>query len=351
MNIKNLLIPICTATGLLLAVAWMAGLFTKQIAPDLLERHTDNVLSSYIVKTTTKPILESIPAVIKAREATLLSSQILARIENIHVRAGENVKKRQLLVTLESKGLTAQLAQAIAMKGAAQTLLTQAKANFKCTNILKYKGLVSQSELDDTVASFRRYESEFVAATQSQQAAQIAVEYSIIKSPFSGVVVARSSEPGDMALPGQLLLSLYDPLTLQIEADVRESLAIQLKIGRIIIVKIDSLDKTINAAIVETVPAADPNTRSYLVKAGMQFNPNLRPGMFARMLIEYGTEDVLLIPVDYLKSYGQLDMVLIVKDKVVNRRFVRLGKTDLHQVEVISGLNAGDVLALKANVF
>jgi membrane fusion protein (multidrug efflux system) len=349
MNTKKLLIPILTVAGLLLVVAWMAGVFTNQIVPDLLERQTDKVLSIYTVKTITKPVLESIPAGIKAREATLLSSQILARIENIHVRAGDKVEKGQLLVTLESEGLTAQLAQSIAMQDSAQALLTEAKANFERAQTLKGKGLVSQSELDNAVASFRRYSSELVAAQQRKQAAQTAVEYSKINSPFSGVVVARSSEPGDMASPGQLLLSLYDPLTLQVEADVRESLATQLEIGRKISVRIDSLNKNFNVEVVEIVPAADPNARSFLVKAGMHFDPNLRPGMFARMLIEDGTKEMMLIPLDYIKSFGQLDMVLIVKDGAVNRRFVRLGKTDLQQVEVISGLTPGEVLALQLN--
>jgi hypothetical protein len=152
-----------------------------------------------------------------------------------------------------------------------------------------------------------------------------------------------------MASPGQLLLSLYDPLTLQIEADVRESLATHLDIGRKITVKIDSIGKNIDATIVEIVPAADPNARSFLVKAGIKFNPHLRPGMFARMLIEDGTEDVLLLPLSYVKSYGQLDMVWLLKDGHLSRRFVRLGKTEFNQIEVVSGLSPDDVIALQVN--
>jgi multidrug efflux pump subunit AcrA (membrane-fusion protein) len=152
-----------------------------------------------------------------------------------------------------------------------------------------------------------------------------------------------------MASPGQLLLSLYDPLTLQIEADVRESLATQLDIGRKITVIVDSVGKQIDATIVEIVPAADPNARSFLVKAGIEFEPVLRPGMFARMLIEDGTEDVLSVPVDYVKSFGQLNMVWLLKDGNLSRRFVRLGKSQLNQVEIVSGLNSGDTLALSAN--
>jgi membrane fusion protein (multidrug efflux system) len=225
----------------------------------------------------------------------LLSSQILARIKNIHVRAGNNVQKGQLLVTLESEGLKAQLAQSIAMVDASQAMLTVTKVNFERAQTLKEKGLVSQSELDVAVTNFRRYGSELVAANQRKQAAQTALEYSKINSPFSGVVVERSAESGNMASPGQLLLSLYDPLTL------------------------------------------------------IEFDSNLRPGMFARMLIKDGTKEVLSVPVDYVKSFGQLDMAWLLKDGNLSRRFVRLGKYQLNQVEIVSGLNSGDILALSAN--
>jgi membrane fusion protein (multidrug efflux system) len=306
MRIRKWAIPIITVAALLVVVAWMAGVFTSQVPPGLLELPKDKVLSAYTVNLITKPKVESIPAGIKAREATLVSSQILARVNNIHVRAGDNVVTGQLLVTLESEGLKAQLAQAVAMEDAVQASLTEAKDTLERTQTLKDKGSVSQSVLDNAVAGFRRYSSVVEVAKQRKQAAQTGLDYSVITSPISGVVVERSAEPGNMATPGQLLLSLYDPLTLQIEADVRESLATHLEIGRKITVKIDSIGKNIDATIVEIVPAADPNARSFLVKAGIEFYPNLRPGMFARMLIEDGTEEVLLLPLDYVKSYGQL---------------------------------------------
>jgi multidrug efflux pump subunit AcrA (membrane-fusion protein) len=70
--------------------------------------------------------------------------------------------------------------------------------------------------------------------------------------------------------------------------------------------------------------------------------------MFARMLIEDGINDVLSIPTDYVKSYGQLDMVWLLKDGYLSRRFVRLGKTRKDHVEIISGIDAGDTLVMNA---
>lgn len=349
MNLKKWATPVLAIVGLLIVVAWMAGMFSSQIAPGLINKTKQNGLSPYKVELITLPKVESIPAGIKAREATLLSSQILARIKNIHVRAGDNVAAGQVLVTLESEGLKAQLAQSAALEDAVQASLTEAQDTLERTQILKDKGLVSQSVLDNAMTAFRRFSSELVAAKQRVQAAQTALNYSTIHAPFSGVVVERSAEPGNMASPGQLLLSLYDPLTLQIEADVRESLATRLEVGRKIKVKIDSLGKDIEATIVEIVPAADPNARAFLIKAGIDFNPNLKPGMFARMLVEQGTEEVLLLPLEYVKSYGQLDMVWLLKEHNISRRFVRLGRQQLNQVEVVSGLKSGDTLVLRPN--
>jgi multidrug efflux pump subunit AcrA (membrane-fusion protein) len=152
-----------------------------------------------------------------------------------------------------------------------------------------------------------------------------------------------------MASPGQLLLSLYGSLTLQIEADVRESLATQHHIGRKMTVKFDSVGKEIDGTIVEIVPAADLNAPSFLVKAGIEFDPVLRPGMFARMVIEDGTKKVLSVPVDYVKSFDQLDMVWLLKEGNLSRRFVRLGKSQIDQVEIVTGLNSGDILALNTH--
>ncbi|WP_299074330.1 efflux RND transporter periplasmic adaptor subunit [uncultured Paraglaciecola sp.] len=346
MTFKKWGIPIIAMTGLLLVVAWMAGLFTHKVAPATLQHSASSNLNSFTVSYTTEPVFESIPASIKAREATLVSSQILARIENIHVRAGDKVTQGQLLVSLESNSLKAQLAQASAMVEASQALLTEAKTSFERAQTLQSDGLLSQSELDNTAAYFYRLRSEHMAATQAKQAAQTALDYSKITSPFSGVVVERATEPGNMASPGQLLLSLYDPLTLQIEANVRESLATQLALGRKVSIKVDSLGKNFTATIVEIVPAADPFARAFLIKAGLEFDPNLRPGMFAKMMVENGSTQVLTIPLTYVKSFGQLDIVWLLKNEQLSRRFIRLGKSKGDQIEVISGLIPGDTLVL-----
>ncbi len=128
---------------------------------------------------------------------------------------------------------------------------------------------------------------------------------------------------------------------------MRESLALPLELGQEIIVEIPALERRLTSRIEELVPAADPGSRSFLVKAQVEYQEDLLPGMYARLLIPAGLDRRLLIPAEYTARFGQLDVVWVWQDGTATRRFVRLGDTDPRgRTEVLSGLEAGDQLVL-----
>jgi RND family efflux transporter MFP subunit len=256
------------------------------------------------------------------------------------------VKKGTPLVNLENSALITQIAQAQAKYSSIQALLDEAKSSLQRAQNLKQKGLASTSDLEKAQAYFSRLSSDLQAAKQSEKEAVTALGYSKILSPIDGRIVDRSAEPGGIATPGQTLLSLYNPLSLLIEADVRESVAVKLTLGQSVTIRLDSLNKVIHATVSEMVPAADPNARSFTVKADIQFDENLRPGMFARMDIELEEVERLLIPIEYVQSYGQLDMVLVSSNNKLNRRFIRLGQQIGDKIEVVSGLEPNEIIAI-----
>ena len=344
--LKKIALPILAALGLLLVIAWMAGMFSTKVAPDTLIPQAESAQEPYVVSTQKVARIESVPAGIRARETTLVASRIMARIEKIHVRAGDRVSKGQALVTLENSALKTQIAQAKARVSSIQALLEEASSSLQRTQNLKQQGLVSSSELDKAQANFSRLSSDLQAAKQSKKGALTALSYSDIVSPIDGRIVDRSAEPGNMASPGQPLLALYNPLSLLVEADVRESLALKLKLGQQVTVKLDALNKSLAGIISELVPAADPNARSFIVKADIQFDEALLPGMFARMEIQQGELQKVLIPRVYVHNYGQLDMVWVVKNEQLSRRFVRIGERFDDNVEIVSGLKYGDIIAI-----
>jgi len=168
------------------------------------------------------------------------------------------------------------------------------------------------------------------------------VSYSEIRAPIDGRVVDRFAEPGDTAAPGNKLLTLYNPLTLRVEAQVREQLALTLQENQRLRVEIPALNLKLDAELEERVPAADPGSRSFLIKVRMPFNAQLQPGMYARLLVPAGEREQIRIPADRIVTVGQLDLVWVLQDGQAYRRFVKLGNTYGDQIEVLSGLSDGD---------
>ena len=95
-------------------------------------------------------------------------------------------------------------------------------------------------------------------AVQALEEAKTALGYTEILAPFDGRVVDRFAEPGDTAQPGTKLLALYNPLSLRVEAQVREVVALGLEVGQDLQVEIPAMQKIVDAVIQERVPAADP---------------------------------------------------------------------------------------------
>lgn len=344
-KLRKVVAPIGAILVLVISIAWMAGLFADKVAPHEVAPSKQMTEETWQVKLTNMPVMESAPASLKARETTLISSRILARIEKINVRAGDQVTQGMPLIVLENSGLKSQVAQAKSKLASLQGTMEEAKNTLQRMQNLKQQGLASNAELDQAQAMFTRLSGEVQAAIQGQKEAEAALSYSNILAPISGRIVDRKAEPGNMATPGQPLLALYNPLSLLIEADVREAVATKLSLGQQLSVYIDSLDMQVPATISELVPAADPNAHSFVVKADIQFDENLRPGMFARLQIPLEQESLILVPQELVESFGQLSRVWVVNDGQLSRRFVRLGEVYGEQVEVVSGLKSAEIIS------
>jgi membrane fusion protein (multidrug efflux system) len=342
-RLKGWLLPLAAILMLLLIIAWIAGSFSDRIEPGLALPEPD--VSSGAVTVVREEILvtEPVPASIGARQATTISSRTLARITNITVRAGDSVSKGQLLLELERSELESRLQQTREQARAVSARLNEARQNLERAEQLQARGLVAAAALDEARANHDALTAELATARQGVAEAEVAITFTEIRSPIDGRVVERYAEPGDTASPGDKLLALYNPLSMRIEAPVREGLALHLGLGQEVVVEIPVLESRLTARIEELVPAADPGARSFMVKAQVDYSAQLLPGMYARMLIPAGTESLLLVPADRLVNYGQLEIVWVVSGGFVDRRFIRTGREARPgMLEVISGLEEGE---------
>jgi len=342
---KKLILPLLTVLGLLLVVAWMAGTFSDKIEPDLAPAGAGSSAAAVPVVAELSAYSEPVPASVEAKETTLISSRLLARITSIHVRAGDQVEEGQLLLTLEKKDLLARAQQARDRIRAVEARLTEARQNLQRAEELHQRGLIAVADRDAARADAASLEAELSSARQALEESETAVAFSEIHSPIAGRVVDRFAEPGDTASPGAKLLSLYNPFSLRVEARVREQLALSLQTGMELQVEIPALGRSYSARIEEIVPAADPGSRSFLVKALLPSEKSLMPGMYARVQVPAGERERLLVPAERVASVGQLDVVWVAEEGGAVRRFVRLGRpAGEGMVEVVAGLAAGDAV-------
>ena len=342
---KKIILPLLAIVALLLMIAWMAGLFVDKIEPGMDAIEQTGTGDPVAVEAAEVSIIEKVPASVEAAQATLISSRLLARIVAVRVRAGDSVSKGELLLELENSDIRAQVQQAEASIDANTARSTEARQNLGRVKELQAGGVMSVADLDKAQANHDALLADLAGARQALEEARTAMAYTEILAPFDGRVVDRFAEPGDTAQPGMKLLALYNPLSLRVEAQVREEVALGLEVGQALQVEIPSMQKIVDAVIEERVPAADPGSRSFLVKAGVAFDTSLLPGMYARLLIPIGRGTQLLIPADRVVHVGQLDLVWVYQDGQSYRRFVRIGQVDENgQVEILAGLSEGELV-------
>ena len=349
---KKAFIPLVSIAILLVMVAWLAGEFNDKVSPAFNETLPGDMqgvpygvsqANTHKVTSTNEAIFEDVAASITAKHATIISSRLLARIDEIHVRSGDTVKQGDVLITLEQKDLASKVIEANEQVNAMQARHTEAEQNYKRAKELFKKQIVSQFDLDKSNADYQSIVAELTASQQALAQANTTLSYATLRAPINGKVVDRFAEPGNTAQAGSKLLSLYNPLTLRVEAQVREQLALTLTQGQPITVELPTIKHSLSGIVEEIVPAANTGSRSFLIKISLPYQENLLPGMYARLLIPAGQANKIYIPSASVFQVGQLSYINVLIDGQSQRRFVRVGNsTKKYFTNIISGLNVNE---------
>jgi len=330
--------------GLSAFMMWMAGAFNETITPgELAAAEPASNRATVVVRPVEQPVFEQATGTLRPDEETFLSSRITARILSIAVREGDTVEAGDVLVELQQRDLLAQVSQAEEEVASARATLIEAERDFARTAELLEVGASSASEYDRAETRLANARAALQGASDAVDEAQARLSYATVASPLAGRVAERRADPGDTATPGAPLLNLYNPATLRLEANVRESLALGLSQDQMLRVTIDAAGLDFEAPVDEIVPLANAASRTVLVKVQVPESARVYPGMFGRLRIPLGTESMLYVPEEAISRIGQLEFVRVAGPEGPERRFIRTGKPHPAQgVPVISGLREGD---------
>lgn len=347
-SIRTFVFAAFSSVALVVMVLWMAGSFEDKIEPGKGSSHAAYSSEVYTVVASEVEQFEAIAGTVQSLQSNDVSAQIMARVRKINVHAGDYVKQGEVLIELDNVDLRSRVQQAKDNLNALQAQFQQSQLHYQRINRLFKQHSATQAALELATSAYRSLRSQVSAAREALAEAENALGYSQIKATFSGRVIDHFVEIGDMASPGMRLLSVYDPKALQVLTYVRESLALTLNIGQQLQARVDALQKTIPVIIAEMVAASDPGSRSFLVKSNIQYDPRLLPGMFARIRIPLGIQRQIVIPSKYLKRVGQLDVVWVVNNGRIERRFVRSADSTEQNdgVIILTGLQEGEKLVI-----
>jgi RND family efflux transporter MFP subunit len=336
------------------AVAWLSGGCERRVAPGVADVPGGaEALDARVVavEDLAEPAVEWASGEVASARHTAVASRVLARIDEIRVRAGSSVSEGDVLVVLDARDLSAHAGEAEQALRSAEARLELARREHARVEELARSGVAAQRRMDEVSSALRAARADVAGARQALEQARTGASFAEIRSPVSGRVVDRLAEPGDTAVPGRPLLRIYDPALLRVEAPVRESLAVALAVGDGLRVEVPALGEPVEGRIDEIVPFAERGARTLLVKVSLpRSDARLFAGMFARVAIPAGERRRLLVPEAAIERVGQLEFVTVVgEDGKTERRLITSGESSGEEnVEVLSGLRGGERVRVPA---
>jgi RND family efflux transporter MFP subunit len=287
----------------------------------------------------------TVPADVAPLRRATPGTILMGRVDQIVRREGDRVKAGEVLARVESRDVSARLAQAEAGAAAATAMERNAQLMKERMERLVAKQAATQKNLEDATAGYDAAAANLEAAKEGVAAARMYVSYSRVTAPFDGVVVERRVEAGDTVAPGMPLFAVEDTSTMKIEAQVPEMAVRDLRVGDPLEIEVDAAGGgTRKATLSEILPSADPRSRTRAVRALLpNSDGSLRSGMFARMRLAGGEGRALAVPEAALVRRGPLTGVFVVDEQGIARlRWVTLGEARDGRTEVLTGLAKGE---------
>ena len=289
-------------------------------------------------------------AVLEAVRQSTVSAQIAGRIIDIRFDVGDAVKKGEVIVRIDERAVTQAVAASEAQVREAQAALVNARAQYERNRQLLAQKFISQAALDQSEAAYRAAQARVTALLAGAGAAATERSFATVVAPYSGVVLARHVELGEMATPGKPLMTGFDPSTLRAVANVPQAQLAAIQASGRARIELPSLGKWLDSRGLTVVPAADPRTHTTRVRIELPADvQGVYPGVFARAHFVTGRAAKLLAPRAAVIRRSEVTAVYVIDAAGRPQlRQIRLGTAgDEQSVEVLAGLQAGERVALE----
>jgi RND family efflux transporter MFP subunit len=325
-------------------------------------------------------VLDATGYVTARREATV-SAQITGTVTQVLFDEGDHVKAGQVIARLDDTAQRAAVAQSQAQVQSAQAVLTQDEAQLaqykrdvQRDEDLVTRHLVSQQETEQArtqvetgSALVQSQKKQIELAGANVRAAQVQLDYCTVRAPFTGVVIAKAAQVGEIVSPFSAgggftrtgIGTLVDMDSLEIEVDVNEAYINRVEPGQPVVSVLNAYPEwRIPSHVIAIIPTADRSKATVKVRIGFDTkDERIVPDMGVRVSFEEKAAAGaapqerprgVLVPADALRKDGGEDFVFVVKDHRAMRRAVTVGGGSGDSRQVLAGLSAGETVIVDA---
>jgi RND family efflux transporter MFP subunit len=310
---------------------------------------------------------------VTARRRATVSSKVTGKVLEVFVEEGKAVRRGQVLARLDDSQIRAGLAVAEAQLAAAERAAAEDEARLREAELTMNRGrelvkaqVISRAELDAAEAQVATIKARIALAGQQVEVARTQVRARrtdladmVVRAPFDGVAISKDAQPGEMISPVSAgggftrtgICTLVDMSSLEIEVDVSENYINRVEPGQPVEAVLNAYkDWRIPGHVITTVPSADRQKATVRVRIGFDaLDPRILPDMGVSVAfleqarpVEAAPRPRILVPAAAVRTSGGTPVVFVVTDERVERRAVTTGLEDSGQVEIASGLNAGE---------
>ncbi len=315
---------------------------------------------------------------VTARRQATVSAKITGKVTEVLIEEGMRVKEGDVLARLDDTEARAQMQLSQAQLTAARSqlaevkaMLVQAERDFERQQELLRRQLIAEQTMDAARAQrdmFRarlsNLEEQVRVAQESVGVARVQLDNTEVRAPFSGVVVAKAAQPGEMISPISAgggftrtgIGTIVDMDSLEIQVDVNESFINRVTPGQSVEAILNAYpDWKIPGSVIAIIPTADRNKATVKVRVAIKLaDPRIVPDMGVRVSFlsaPSGSRDGkvvggVLVPVQAVREDGKSAVVFVLVDGKVQRRTVSLGQSVGGERRVSSGLAEGDRVVL-----
>jgi RND family efflux transporter MFP subunit len=301
---------------------------------------------------------EQFVGTVESSDRAELVARSSGKLTRLDVREGSQVKVGQVLLEISDNTSDEQLRAAEAGIKAAERQVESAQAQLTLAEQtagryakLSASGAVTPQEFDRVTADLSMAQQQLAAAQAQVERGKAERDsiskqkgYNLFEAPFAGTVVKIQAELGATVLPGNPLLTIDREGARQARIKVAERLLGQVAPGDKMRISVPALERTLTGEVIRVQGTSDATSRSFDVLVDLPDDTDLPTGVFVRASRDLPGESLVLAPRTAISERGQLNGVYLVDDGIMRFRLVRLGRLFDEEVEILSGLNAGDTI-------